>query len=85
MQEVQAVIEYSLDLQDLAENPDLPKGLGKVTIYGGRIEAENRTRELRDIFRCCHMMLHSKEQVLNLLRQKAFACLACLLSILPST
>lgn len=51
MQEVQAVVEYSLDLQDLAKDPDMPKGLGPVSVFGGKFETENRTRELRDVFR----------------------------------
>lgn len=50
-QEVQYVLEYSLDLEDLAKNPDMPKGLGKVTIYGGKLESSNQTRELRDVYR----------------------------------
>lgn len=50
-QEVQAVVDYSRDLEELAGNPDMPKGLGKVTVYGGKLEAENKTRELRDVFR----------------------------------
>ncbi len=51
MQEVQAVVEYNLDLQDLAKDPEMPKGLGQVSVFGGKFETENRTRELRDVFR----------------------------------
>ena len=51
MQEVQAVVEYSLDLQDLAKDPEMPKGLGPVSVFGGKFETENQTRELRDVFR----------------------------------
>lgn len=51
VQEVQAVVDYSRDLEELATDPEVPKGLGKVTIYGGKLESENKTRELRDVFR----------------------------------
>ena len=51
MQEVGAVLSYSQTLEELAGDPEMPKGLGKVTIYGGKLEAENKTRELRDVFR----------------------------------
>lgn len=63
LQEVQAVIEYSLDLQDLAADTSLPKGLGKVTIHGGKLETENRTRELRDVFRYSPLHSHCETQV----------------------
>lgn len=50
-QEVQFVLDYSLDLEELSKDPEMPKGLGKVTIHGGRLEQGNKSRELRDVFR----------------------------------
>lgn len=44
-------MDYSQDLEELSGEADMPKGLGKVTIYGGKLEAENKSRELRDVFR----------------------------------
>jgi len=51
LQAVRAVIEYSLDLEELSEKPGMPQGLGKVTIHGGKMQADNRSRDLRDVFR----------------------------------
>ena len=51
VQEVQHVLDYSLDLEKLAKDADVPQGLGKVTIHGGRLESGNQARELRDVFR----------------------------------
>lgn len=52
VREVQAVLDYSQDLEGFAKQPDMPPGLGKVTVHGGKLEAENKTRELRDVYRC---------------------------------
>ena len=54
------MLQYSRDLEKMASDPDLPKGLGKVTIYGGRLEIDNKQRELRDVFRCaCGRAAHT--------------------------
>ena len=50
-QEVEAVIDYNGELEDLSGDLEMPPGLGKVTVYGGKFEVENKTRELRDVFR----------------------------------
>ena len=50
-QEVDSILQYSRDLAHLAGEPGMPAGLGRVTIYGGRLEADNRMRELRDVYR----------------------------------
>ena len=48
---MEAVIDYNGELEDLSADPEMPPGLGKVTVYGGKFEVENKTRELRDVFR----------------------------------
>ncbi|KAK9915263.1 hypothetical protein WJX75_006851 [Coccomyxa subellipsoidea] len=46
---VKEAIAYSKALASLADDPTLPKGLGPVSIFGGRLEGSGR--ELRDLFR----------------------------------
>lgn len=48
-QAVKEAIAYSKALASLADDPTLPKGLGPVSIFGGRLESSGR--ELRDLFR----------------------------------
>ena len=51
------MLTFSRGLEALAGDPSLPKGLGSVNIYGGRFEANNQTRDLRDLYRCCFPVL----------------------------
>jgi hypothetical protein len=47
---VKEVLAYSRALASLADDPTLPKGLGPVSVFGGRLEGAGR--DLRDLFRC---------------------------------
>ncbi|CAL8468289.1 g7829 [Coccomyxa elongata] len=46
---VKEALAYSRALASLADDPTLPKGLGPVSIFGGRLESSGR--ELRELFR----------------------------------
>ena len=50
-QEMSAVINYVRDWEALAASPEAPPGIGRVTINGGQLEADNKRRELSDLFR----------------------------------
>ena len=51
-QEMSSVINYARDMEQFASLPGAPKGIPKVTIHGGKLEADNKRRELSDLFRC---------------------------------
>ena len=50
-QAVSEVLGYSRSLASLAGDGELPPGLGPVSVYGGRLDADGKRRELRDLYR----------------------------------
>lgn len=50
-QAVSEVLGYSRALASLAGDKELPPGLGPVSVYGGRLDADGKRRELRDLYR----------------------------------
>lgn len=59
MQAVKEVLAYSRALASLANDPTLPKGLGPVSIYGGRLESAGR--DLRELYRYLHSPVSLRE------------------------
>ncbi len=51
LQEVQDAIEYGKRLVKFSNEDDLVPGLGLPTLHGGEFDAENRKREVKDLFR----------------------------------
>lgn len=51
LQEMSSVINYSRDMESLAALPEAPPGIPRITIHGGKLEADNKRRELTDLFR----------------------------------
>lgn len=45
------MLGYSRALASLAGDKELPPGLGPVSVYGGRLDADGKRRELRDLYR----------------------------------
>ena len=52
-QEMSNVINYARDMEQMASLPGAPQGIPKVTINGGQLEADNKRRELSELFRWC--------------------------------
>ena len=53
------MLGYSRALASLAGDPELPPGLGPVSVYGGRLDADGKRRELRDLYRRAGLLQHS--------------------------
>ncbi|KAK9839292.1 hypothetical protein WJX81_005958 [Elliptochloris bilobata] len=51
LQAVWEVLSYSRALASLAGDPELPPGLGPVSVYGGRLNANGTRRDLRELYR----------------------------------
>ncbi|EFJ41589.1 hypothetical protein VOLCADRAFT_98450 [Volvox carteri f. nagariensis] len=51
VEEVDAVLEYDRKLVKYGSEDDLVAGLGMVTLHGGALDGEGRTRDLKDVFR----------------------------------
>ncbi|KAK9829243.1 hypothetical protein WJX72_004725 [[Myrmecia] bisecta] len=51
VKEVRNVLDFNRKLTALAADPDVPKGLGKATIYGGKLEADTYRRDLRELYK----------------------------------
>ncbi|GIL58607.1 hypothetical protein Vafri_13622 [Volvox africanus] len=58
VEQVDAVLEYSRKLVKYGSEDDLVAGLGMVTLHGGVLDAEGRSRDLKDVFR-----LHLEEKL----------------------
>lgn len=50
LQALKEALAYSRALASLAGDPTMPKGLGPVSVFGGRLEGAGR--DLRELFRC---------------------------------
>lgn len=51
VKEIQHVVEYNRSLVKMADEEDLVPGLGHVSIKGGVLASEGRTREVKDLYR----------------------------------
>ncbi|GFR49409.1 hypothetical protein Agub_g11462 [Astrephomene gubernaculifera] len=51
VEEMDAVLSYSRKLVKYGSEDDLVSGLGMVTLHGGALEAEGRSREVKEVFR----------------------------------
>ncbi len=51
-QAVGEVLAYSRGLAALAGEPEMPPGLGPVSVFGGRLDADGKRRDLRELYRC---------------------------------
>lgn len=67
-QAVAEVLRYSRALAALAGDPQLPPGMGPVSIYGGRLDADGKRRDLRDLYRCATRVPGARPAVVAVVR-----------------